>query len=92
MMKTKEQLAQRIIGIAETNARREIQHAKAVAAIIFKDFPKEISERYYRLHVTNDKIAYLGKLRKPSETARLMLSNLAYMNYQAETRKKESVK
>jgi hypothetical protein len=72
-MKTKQELAAKILKNAEEEARELLEHAKGVAAFVLRKFPDEVTDGFFDSQVKSTETALLGGYRRPEESGRYML-------------------
>jgi hypothetical protein len=75
-LKTKNQLVEKIIQNADSEANELISHAKGVAQYINEHFPNDIPDEFFMSVVKSTDSALIGKLRLPSVTGAMMLNRL----------------
>jgi hypothetical protein len=72
-MKTKQELADKILQNATEEANELLQHAEGVAAYVLAKFPDGIPESFFDSECRSTESALLGAYRPPEVSGRLML-------------------
>jgi hypothetical protein len=78
-MKTKQELALLLMKNASEEARELLEHHEKVAALILRDFPDQIPDRFMDAQIKSTDSALLGGFRAPEETCRLMLEHCLFI-------------
>jgi hypothetical protein len=78
---TREKFLERFVAIRKADAQKEVAHAEAVAKILKKTLPFKISKEVQQTYLLSKaQTKLIGRLRKPSETARMMTESIAILN------------
>ena len=86
-MKTKQDLASKILMNAVEEAQELLDHSAKVAKLIMLQFPKEVPESYIDQVVKSTQTAYHGPYRKPEKSVALMLQHMLELKDQEERNK-----
>ena len=78
-MKTKQDLADKILKNASEEAQELLEHAKGVAAFVLEKFPDEVPDIFVQRQCKSTESALLGGYRKPEESGRLMLEHCLFI-------------